>query len=142
MNLEWDEAKRDWTLRERGLDFKDAQRVFEAVDMELIDDRIDYNEVRIISFGQLDDRPVAVVWTQRNPDTRRIISMRHVHEREIEARRRAMDTWTNPLGRPRSENPKKQVTLRLDPDVIEKFRATGKGWQSRINAELRKALGI
>ena len=46
------------------------------------------------------------------------------------------------LGRPVSENPKKQVTLRLDPDVIEKFRATGKGWQSRINAELRKALGI
>ncbi len=45
-------------------------------------------------------------------------------------------------GRPVSENPKKQVTLRLDPDVIEKFRATGKGWQSRINAELRKALGI
>lgn len=46
------------------------------------------------------------------------------------------------LGRPPSENPKKQVTLRLDPDVIENFRATGKGWQSRINAELRKALGI
>lgn len=47
-----------------------------------------------------------------------------------------------PKGRPISDNPKKQVTLRLDPDVIEKFRATGKGWQSRINAELRKALGI
>lgn len=46
------------------------------------------------------------------------------------------------LGRPVSENPKKQITLRLDPDVIEKFRATGKGWQSRINAELRKALGL
>ena len=46
------------------------------------------------------------------------------------------------VGRPRSANPKKQVTLRLDPDVIEKFRATGRGWQSRINAELRKALGI
>ena len=51
-------------------------------------------------------------------------------------------TWTNPGGRPASENPKKQVTLRLDPDVVDKFRATGKGWQSRINAELRKALGI
>ena len=50
-------------------------------------------------------------------------------------------TLTKP-GRPLSDNPKKQVTLRLDPDVIEKFRATGKGWQSRINAELRKALGI
>jgi uncharacterized protein (DUF4415 family) len=46
------------------------------------------------------------------------------------------------LGRPPSTNPKKQVTLRLDPEVIEKFRATGKGWQSRINAELRKVLGI
>ncbi|WP_068075463.1 BrnA antitoxin family protein [Novosphingobium lentum] len=46
------------------------------------------------------------------------------------------------LGRPLSENPKKQVTLRLDPDVIERFRATGKGWQSRINAELRKVLGL
>ena len=46
------------------------------------------------------------------------------------------------VGRPRSENPKKQVTLRLDPEVVEGFRATGKGWQSRINAELRKALKI
>ena len=46
------------------------------------------------------------------------------------------------LGRPPSANPKKQVSLRLDPDVLEKFRATGKGWQSRINAELRKVLGI
>ncbi|WP_309621858.1 BrnA antitoxin family protein [Novosphingobium sp.] len=55
--------------------------------------------------------------------------------------RPADGTWTKP-GRPLSENPKKQVTLRLDPDVVEKFRATGKGWQSRINAELRKALGI
>ncbi|WP_421853768.1 BrnA antitoxin family protein [Novosphingobium sp.] len=55
--------------------------------------------------------------------------------------RAANGTLTRP-GRPVSENPKKQVTLRLDPDVVEKFRATGKGWQSRINAELRKALGI
>ena len=55
--------------------------------------------------------------------------------------RPAKTKWTHP-GRPISENPKKQVTLRLDPDVLEKFRATGKGWQSRINAELRKVLGI
>ncbi|HUD28994.1 MAG TPA: BrnA antitoxin family protein [Novosphingobium sp.] len=46
------------------------------------------------------------------------------------------------LGRPPVAHPKKQVTLRLDPEVVEGFRATGKGWQSRINAELRKALGI
>jgi uncharacterized protein (DUF4415 family) len=55
--------------------------------------------------------------------------------------REARGTLTRP-GRPALANPKKQVTLRLDPDVLEKFRATGRGWQSRINAELRKALGI
>jgi uncharacterized protein (DUF4415 family) len=34
---------------------------------------------------------------------------------------------------------KQQVTLRLDRDVIERFRSTGSGWQSRINDVLRKA---
>ena len=34
--------------------------------------------------------------------------------------------------------PKKQVTLSLDPDVLEFFRSQGKGYQSRINAVLRK----
>jgi uncharacterized protein (DUF4415 family) len=31
------------------------------------------------------------------------------------------------------------LTLRLDPDIIEAFRATGPGWQARINEALRKA---
>ncbi len=43
-------------------------------------------------------------------------------------------------GRPKLDNPKQQVSLRLDPDVIEGFRATGPGWQSRINDTLKKAL--
>ena len=34
---------------------------------------------------------------------------------------------------------KQQVTLRLDKDVVERFRATGAGWQVRINDALRKA---
>jgi len=42
-------------------------------------------------------------------------------------------------GRPKLETPKKLVSLRLDQDVIEKFRATGKGWQSRINDVLKRA---
>lgn len=35
---------------------------------------------------------------------------------------------------------KQQVTLRLDQDVLETYRATGAGWQGRINAALRKAV--
>jgi uncharacterized protein (DUF4415 family) len=34
---------------------------------------------------------------------------------------------------------KQQVTLRLDRDVIDRFRATGPGWQSRVNEALKKA---
>ena len=45
-------------------------------------------------------------------------------------------------GRPRVVAPKKQVTLRLDQDVIDAFKASGPGWQSRINEALRKAGGL
>ncbi|UUL81703.1 BrnA antitoxin family protein [Sphingomonas qomolangmaensis] len=37
---------------------------------------------------------------------------------------------------------KRQVTLRVDPDVIEKFREGGPGWQARMNEALRKAAGL
>lgn len=43
-----------------------------------------------------------------------------------------------PRGRPKSAAPKNAVSLRLDPDVIAHFRRGGRGWQSRINAALRK----
>ena len=42
-------------------------------------------------------------------------------------------------GRPVSEAPKKQVTLRLDQETLAHFKAAGAGWQGRINAALRKA---
>ena len=42
-------------------------------------------------------------------------------------------------GRPALENPKRHVSLRLDPDVIDKFKATGKGWQGRIYEVLKQA---
>ena len=52
--------------------------------------------------------------------------------------------YTIPIpGRPPERDvAKKQVTLRLDADLLENFRAGGAGWQSRLNATLRKAVGI
>lgn len=38
---------------------------------------------------------------------------------------------------PLPKEAKRQVTLRLDPDVLDHFRRQGRGWQSRINAVLR-----
>ncbi len=45
-------------------------------------------------------------------------------------------------GRPRVEAPKVAVTLRLDPDVLEKYKAGGKDWRAVMAAELRKAAGL
>jgi uncharacterized protein (DUF4415 family) len=42
-------------------------------------------------------------------------------------------------GRPKSDAPKVAVTLRLDPDVLEKFKARGKDWRSAMAEELKKA---
>ncbi len=43
-------------------------------------------------------------------------------------------------GRPKAAEPKISTTIRLDADVLEAFRATGQGWQSRINEALRLAV--
>ncbi len=43
-------------------------------------------------------------------------------------------------GRPKLERPKTQVTLRLDADLLDALRATGSGWQTRVNAALREWL--
>jgi len=40
-------------------------------------------------------------------------------------------------GRPQGSGKKEQVTLRLDTDILEQFRATGNGWQTRINDAFR-----
>jgi uncharacterized protein (DUF4415 family) len=42
------------------------------------------------------------------------------------------------LGRPPKSDRKVSVTLRLDREIVERFKATGAGWQTRINAALRK----
>jgi uncharacterized protein (DUF4415 family) len=40
-------------------------------------------------------------------------------------------------GRPTGSGTKTQITLRIDTAIIEKFKATGEGWQTRINDVLR-----
>lgn len=40
-------------------------------------------------------------------------------------------------GRPQGSGKKEQVTLRIDSEILEQFRATGNGWQTRINDALR-----
>ena len=79
--ISFDLAKREKTLLERDLDFADAAQVFEGQKIEFEDTRADYGERRMICFGFLKDRLVAIVYVQRG-NVRRIISMRKANERE------------------------------------------------------------
>lgn len=45
-------------------------------------------------------------------------------------------------GRPKSERPKKPISIRFDQDVIDHFKSSGEGWQSRMNDALRKVAGL
>ena len=79
--IEFDSAKRDATLAERGLEFARASDVFAGRHFTAIDDRFAYGEKRFFTVGWLDDRQVVVTWTPRG-EVRRIISMRKANERE------------------------------------------------------------
>ena len=81
MRITCDAAKRQRTLLERGLDMRRAKEIFAGLHLTHADDRLDYGEPRFVTVGWLDSRLVAFVWTPRGR-ARRIISMRHCHERE------------------------------------------------------------
>ncbi len=81
MNLEFNKAKRDRTLQERGLDFEHANEVFAGFHFTGQDNREIYDEHRFITVGYLDTRLVVLVWTPRG-EARRIISMRKANDRE------------------------------------------------------------
>jgi uncharacterized protein len=81
MRITCDPAKRKQTLLDRGLDMRRAGEVFAGPHFTREDARYDYGEPRFVTVGWLDERLVAFVWTPRGA-ARRIISMRHCHERE------------------------------------------------------------
>lgn len=45
----------------------------------------------------------------------------------------------NKGGRPRTPNPKRLISIRLTDDVIQRWRATGPGWQTRMAEKLTKS---
>lgn len=81
MRVTFDPAKRDRTLRERGLDFLEASLVFDGTTIDDPDDRRDYGELRMITVGHLRGRMVVVGWTPRG-EARHVFSMRKANERE------------------------------------------------------------
>jgi uncharacterized protein (DUF4415 family) len=50
----------------------------------------------------------------------------------------ALVVVNRPRGRPKADEAKVFTAIRLDADVLETFKASGKGWQTRVNAALRQ----
>jgi len=166
MRITFDPVKRARTLADRGLDFEDAAIVFEGVTVEVEDLRKNYGERRIICYGLLSGRLIVIGYTPRGT-TRHIFSMRkativkksvsrrtlksdlarvdahsiraHEYKELPELTAQALSRATvNKGGRPRSANPRKLISIRLPVDVIERWKATGPGWQTRIAERLSK----
>ncbi len=81
MEYDWNENKSQTNLEKHGLSFQDAELIFSGKTVTFKDDRHDYGEERFITLGELKNRVVVIVHTQRN-FVIRIISMRKANERE------------------------------------------------------------
>ena len=81
MRFSWHEPKRQTTLRNRGLDFADAEQVFAGPTFTFEDDRENYDEQRWVSLGLLRERVVVIVHTE-SEDEIRVISMREAERNE------------------------------------------------------------
>lgn len=81
MRFTWDEQKRRRNLKDHGLDFTDATRVFEGPTYSYEDDRFQYDEQRFVTLGLLEGIPVSIVHTESKSRIH-IISFRKATRRE------------------------------------------------------------
>ncbi|MBL0143751.1 MAG: BrnT family toxin [Betaproteobacteria bacterium] len=81
MRFSWDEKKRRSNLKDHGLDFVDAPKVFEGPTFTFEDDRFAYGEQRFVTLGFLADIAVSLVHTE-TPSRIHVISFRKATRHE------------------------------------------------------------
>ena len=79
--ISWDEVKRRANLRKHGLDFIEAEEVFDGVTYTYEDDRLVYDEQWFVTLGLLRELVVSIVHTEEG-DHIHVISMRKATTRE------------------------------------------------------------
>jgi len=82
MIFEWDRGKNRVNLRKHRLDFADAEQMFSSPLVVEPDTREDYGEKRWRGIGTIRGRTAVVIFTERGPETIRIISLRKAHHEE------------------------------------------------------------
>ena len=151
--FEWDENKNQINIKKHGINFEDAVHVFSGPFLERVDERFDQGETRYILLGELRDNIVVVVYTKRN-DKIRLISMKvkptkYTSKTDWERLGRMDDSEIDYSDIPETDeefwknaklvipDQKAKISIRLDKDILEWFKAEGKGYQTKINAVLR-----
>ena len=81
MRFYWDEKKRRLNLKDHGLDFVDAPRVFEGPTFTFEDDRFVYDEQRLVTLGLLGGIAVSILHTE-SPSRIHVISFRKATRNE------------------------------------------------------------
>jgi uncharacterized DUF497 family protein len=151
----WDERKRLGNLERHGIDFAQAEEIWDRPTVTREDIRHDYGEPRYVTFGVLAGRVVVLVHTERGDDVH-IISLRRKRATTLKPRGKSparidpdSPPWSEDMlgpalvrrGRGKQVAPiKVSTTIRLDADVLAYFRSTGTGYQTRINDALRAAI--
>ena len=80
--FEWDENKNRQNIKKHGFDFADAEEMFWGILLFSPEIREDYGESRWVGIGTTRGRTAVVVFTERGPETIRIISLRKATRRE------------------------------------------------------------
>jgi uncharacterized DUF497 family protein len=170
MGVSFDPIKNTQNIALRGLSFERAAEFEFASAWIIVNDRKDYGETRYQAMGFLEERLHALVFTETLVGIRVISFRRRTRERRDYMSKRKpnpemTDTenpeWTavdfekarpalevlpasllHKLGvrGPQKAPTKELITIRLTRDVVESFRATGDGWQTRIDRALAEWL--
>ena len=74
MRYDWSKAKYRRNLKDHGIAFEDAVRIFDGPTVERVDDRLDYGEIRVYAIGLVNGVEITVIYTDEDDGTRRIIS--------------------------------------------------------------------
>lgn len=81
MRYEWDEAKRQSNIQKHGIDFIGIEEVFAGETVTILDDRVDYGEIRFVTLGLLRGRVVVIAHTETD-EVIRVISVRKAGQYE------------------------------------------------------------
>ena len=81
----WDAGKNSRNIVLHGVAFEDAIRIFEGPTLERVDDRFEYDEVRIYAVGVVNGIEITVIFADVSHDERRIISAWRAERHEREA---------------------------------------------------------